>query len=151
MLQQLLAQAQHRVAAAEKEKAAAAVEAVVGPRFQIQTFNAISKVGLSKFGPEFMLTGDAGPLPDGVDAEPHAILLRSHKLQPDEVAPSVRAIARCGAGQSVSQSLPTPTTEHRLTRSRPSPDKGWSCRHVMKVMLGAPVCAQARTTSRSRR
>ena len=114
MLQQLLAQAQHRAAAAEKEKAAAAVEAVAGPRFQIQTFNAISKVGLSKFGPEFMLTGDAGPLPDGVDAEPHAILLRSHKLQPDEVAPSVRAIARCGAGQSVSQSLPTPTTEHEV-------------------------------------
>ncbi len=123
MLQQLLAQAQHRAAAAEKEKAAAAVEAVAGPRFQIQTFNAISKVGLSKFGPEFMLTGDAGPLPDGVDAEPHAILLRSHKLQPDEVAPSVRAIARCGAGQSVSHYQRLPRSIGSLGRAR-HPMKG---------------------------
>ncbi len=34
----------------------------------------------------------------GGDSRPHAILLRSHKLQLDEVESSVRAIARCGAG-----------------------------------------------------
>ena len=31
-------------------------------------------------------------------AEPHAIMLRSHALQDEQVPPSVRAIARCGAG-----------------------------------------------------
>ena len=29
------------------------------------------------------------------------------------------------------QSVPTPSTERRLTRSRPSPDEGWPCHHVM--------------------
>jgi len=67
--------------------------------FQIQGFNAISPVGLNKFPKgQFLLTGSAGTVPDGVKEEPHAIVLRSHKLQPDEVAETVRAIARCGAG-----------------------------------------------------
>merc|ERR1719460_1701902 len=44
------------------------------------------------------MTGSSGPVPAGVADEPHAILLRSHKLKSEEVASSVRAIARCGAG-----------------------------------------------------
>jgi D-3-phosphoglycerate dehydrogenase len=59
--------------------------------FGVQTYNAISPVGLESF---------PSPLYD-ISAElddPHAILLRSHKLNPDEVPTSVRAIARCGAG-----------------------------------------------------
>lgn len=36
---------------------------------------------------------------DEADGRPaHVLMLRSHKLQEEEVAPSVRAIARCGAG-----------------------------------------------------
>jgi len=45
-----------------------------------------------------MLTGSSGKVPDGTGEEPHAVLLRSHKLKTEEVASSVRAIARCGAG-----------------------------------------------------
>lgn len=68
-------------------------------KFQIQTFNAISQVGLGRFpADEFVMTGSSGGLPDGVADEPHSILIRSHKLKPEEVASSVRAIARCGAG-----------------------------------------------------
>jgi len=45
-----------------------------------------------------MLTGSSGKVPDGTGEEPHAVLLRSHKMQSAEIASSVRAIARCGAG-----------------------------------------------------
>jgi hypothetical protein len=59
-------------------------------KYQIKTFNAISPIGLAKF-PESeydVRTGD-------VEAKnAHAILLRSHKLQEDEVPKTVRAIAR---------------------------------------------------------
>lgn len=61
-------------------------------RFQIKTFNKISPVGLSQF-PE-----DVYDVRDGEAANAHAILLRSHKLQEEDVAHTVRAIARCGAG-----------------------------------------------------
>mmetsp|Transcript_21558 Transcript_21558/g.35576 ORF Transcript_21558/g.35576 Transcript_21558/m.35576 type:complete len:493 (-) Transcript_21558:649-2127(-) len=100
ILQKLLQSAQSRA----QEEARAAAEAAMGPpgsgpRFQIQTFNAISPVGLTNFPvSQFMLTGSSGKVPEGIEDEPHAVLLRSHKLQPDEVKPSVRAIARCGAG-----------------------------------------------------
>jgi len=97
LLEQLMKQAKDRAAAEKAAEAAAAAGG--GPRFQVQTFNAISPVGLKSFpSGNFLLTGSSGAVPDGVPDEPHAILLRSHKLQPDEVAPSVRAIARCGAG-----------------------------------------------------
>jgi len=45
-----------------------------------------------------MLTGSAGSVPAGVKKEPHALMLRSHKLKPEDVSETVRAIARCGAG-----------------------------------------------------
>merc|ERR1719182_213125 len=97
LLEALLKQAKQRKAA--EAAAEAAANASAGPRFQVQTFNAISPIGLKGF-PEknFALTGSSGKLPNGVDEEPHAVLLRSHKLQSAEVASTVRAIARCGAG-----------------------------------------------------
>jgi D-3-phosphoglycerate dehydrogenase len=59
-------------------------------KYQIKTFNKISPVGLSRFpADEYdVRTGDAEA------ANAHAILLRSHKLQEEEVPKTVRAIAR---------------------------------------------------------
>lgn len=97
LLEALLKQAKDRQAAVLAAEAAAS--AAAGPRFQIQTFNAISPLGLQKFpAKSFALTGSSGSVPEGVAEEPHAILLRSHKLKSEEVASTVRAIARCGAG-----------------------------------------------------
>ena len=62
-------------------------------KFQVKTYNKISPLGLQKF-PNVQYDikeGDAA-------ANAHAILLRSHKLQEEEVPHTVRAIARCGAG-----------------------------------------------------
>ena len=97
LLEKLMQKAKAR--AAEIEAAEKAAAASAGPRFQVQTFNAISPVGLKAF-PErsFVMTGSSGPVPPGTDEEPHAVLLRSHKVQTEEIMPSVRAIARCGAG-----------------------------------------------------
>jgi len=99
LLEQLLAQTKARAKAEAAAAAAAEAGAGGGPKFQIKTFNAISPIGLKKFpARQFALTGSSGPVPDGVEDEPHAVLLRSHKLQSEEVASSTRAIARCGAG-----------------------------------------------------
>merc|ERR1719149_26507 len=96
LLEQLMKQAKERESV--EKKAAAAANAAAGPKFQIQTFNAISPIGLEAFPTtNFALTGSSGPAPPGGD-EPHAILLRSHKMTSEDVAPTVRAIARCGAG-----------------------------------------------------
>ena len=90
LLEALLKQAKEREAAAAAAEAAA--NASAGPRFQIQTFNAISPVGLKRFpDKQFMLTGSSGSVPSGVSEEPHAILLRSHKLQTPEVIAKVAA------------------------------------------------------------
>lgn len=62
-------------------------------KFQVKTFNKISPDGLRKF-PEKQYEVKAGD----EAANAHAILLRSHKLQEDEIPHTVRAIARCGAG-----------------------------------------------------
>jgi len=96
LLHKLLKASQARLAAAQNP--VADDDAGNGKKFQIQTFNAISPVGLKTFPSKaFAMTGSSGAAPDGND-EPHAILLRSHKLQVDEVSKTVRAIARCGAG-----------------------------------------------------
>jgi D-3-phosphoglycerate dehydrogenase len=59
--------------------------------FKIKTFNSISVHGLNEFGRDkYEVSSDS--------ASPDAILLRSHKLQADEIAAGVRAIARAGAG-----------------------------------------------------
>lgn len=63
-------------------------------KFQIQTFNKISPKGLARFE-----SNSYDVRTDGAEsANAHAILLRSHKLKEEEVAHTVRAIARCGAG-----------------------------------------------------
>ena len=59
-------------------------------KYQIKTFNKISPVGLARF------PGDDYDVRTGDDeaANAHAILLRSHKLQEEDVPKTVRAIAR---------------------------------------------------------
>lgn len=59
-------------------------------KFQIKTFNKISPVGLARF-PEERYDVRQG---DDEAMNAHAILMRSHQLQEDEVAHTVRAIAR---------------------------------------------------------
>lgn len=66
-----------------------------GASFNIQTFNAISPVGLKKFEEGKYKVDESV---EALDNQPMAIMLRSHKLQVEEVAASVRCIARCGAG-----------------------------------------------------
>jgi len=60
-------------------------------QYCIKTYNAISAVGLKRFPTELY---QVSPEAD----EPFAIMLRSHPLKDEEVGPTVRAIARCGAG-----------------------------------------------------
>jgi D-3-phosphoglycerate dehydrogenase / 2-oxoglutarate reductase len=59
--------------------------------FRILTFNRISAGGLARFPVDRYLVGPELSAPD-------AILLRSHPLQAETVATSVRAIGRAGAG-----------------------------------------------------
>lgn len=64
-------------------------------KFTVQTFNKISPKGLKLFGEDDY---DVRATGEGSIGNAHAILLRSHKLQEDEIMHTVRAIARCGAG-----------------------------------------------------
>ena len=57
----------------------------------IKTYNAIAPVGLARFSANHYNVGAEVEQPD-------AMLLRSHKLGVDELSPSLRAIARAGAG-----------------------------------------------------
>jgi len=59
--------------------------------FKIRTFNAISVKGLERFPRQSYEVGSEIGKSD-------AMLLRSHKLQADEIGESVTAIARAGAG-----------------------------------------------------
>lgn len=59
--------------------------------YKIQTFNKISKKGLDLFDHDLYEVASEMIHPD-------AILLRSHKLDPDKVLESVKCIARAGAG-----------------------------------------------------
>ena len=59
-------------------------------KYQIKTFNKISPVGLARFQKDNYDVRVA----DEQAANAHAILLRSHKLQEDDVPTTVRAIAR---------------------------------------------------------
>ena len=59
--------------------------------FKIRTFNAISVRGLERFPRQSYEVGSETGSAD-------AMLLRSHKLQTDEISASVTAIARAGAG-----------------------------------------------------
>lgn len=58
--------------------------------FNIKTYNQISAKGLDRFSPAYQVG------PDVANAD--AILLRSQKLQGEPIDPSVKAVARAGAG-----------------------------------------------------
>lgn len=60
-------------------------------KYKIRTINAIAAEGLEKFPlANYELSGEI--------ADPHAILLRSHKLQPEDITSNLKAVARAGAG-----------------------------------------------------
>ena len=59
--------------------------------YRVKTFNKIAPTGLGRF-PDHGF--DVGP----VVSDPHAILLRSHKLTDDELSMSLAAVARAGIG-----------------------------------------------------
>ncbi len=59
--------------------------------FRVKTFNNIAQVGLDQFDTEQFTVSSEVDSPD-------ALLLRSHKLQAEEIDESVRAIGRAGAG-----------------------------------------------------
>ena len=61
--------------------------------FHIMTFNKISPLGLTRFPSDkyYVVAGDGE---DSSKSNAHAILLRSHKLQENQVPHTVRAIAR---------------------------------------------------------
>jgi D-3-phosphoglycerate dehydrogenase len=59
--------------------------------FRILTLNQISPLGLKSFDPHHYTVGDN-------IAEPDAILVRSHNMLQMNIAPSVKAIGRAGAG-----------------------------------------------------
>lgn len=58
--------------------------------FNVKTFNNIAQIGLDQFGDNYSVS------PEAENAD--AILLRSHKLQPEEITADVKAIGRAGAG-----------------------------------------------------
>jgi D-3-phosphoglycerate dehydrogenase len=96
LLEKMLSLAKER-----KEKEAAAVptpdagDGYTGNGFTIKTFNAISPVGLNKYPKgKYVISGDENDLPES----PMGIMLRSHKMQLEDVPPTVRGIVRCGAG-----------------------------------------------------
>ncbi len=60
-------------------------------KYRIAVYNAISARGLERFPTPSYIVGKSISAPD-------AILLRSHALALDEIAPSVKAIGRAGAG-----------------------------------------------------
>ena len=59
--------------------------------YKVRTYNAIAPVGLSRFDSAKYAVGPE-------QAQPDALLLRSHKLAVEEITPGLRAIARAGAG-----------------------------------------------------
>jgi len=63
-------------------------------KYTIKTYNKISPKGLERFPSDLYNVSGA----DEDSSPANALLLRSHKLQEEEVDVSVRAIARCGAG-----------------------------------------------------
>ena len=59
--------------------------------YKIRTFNTIAVRGLERFSRDTYEVGSE-------ISDPHAILLRSHKLSAELLTPSLRAVARAGAG-----------------------------------------------------
>ena len=71
--------------------------------FRIRTYNQISDVGLSRLPLDSYQVG-----PDM--EEPHALILRSHKLHDEVIPDSVLAVARAGAGVN---NIPVDEYTHR--------------------------------------
>jgi D-3-phosphoglycerate dehydrogenase len=95
LLERILQLAKDRKDSSEAGSGDAGEDAYHGDPFNVLTFNAISQKGLDRFPPgRYAVSGESAELP----GEPMAIMLRSHKLQESDVAPSVRGIVRCGAG-----------------------------------------------------
>mmetsp|Transcript_779 Transcript_779/g.1019 ORF Transcript_779/g.1019 Transcript_779/m.1019 type:complete len:533 (-) Transcript_779:484-2082(-) len=71
-------------------------------KYRVHTYNKVSPIGLAKFPAQFYIVEDAVTVKKehttSVAPQAQALLLRSHKLQVDEIDYPVRAIARCGAG-----------------------------------------------------
>lgn len=59
--------------------------------YKIRTYNNIASRGLERFSREYFAVGSE-------IIDPHAMLLRSYKLCADDLSPSLRAVARAGAG-----------------------------------------------------
>src|SRR6185437_13200240 len=59
-------------------------------KFNVRTYDAISPVGLDRFGPDYRVGPDAD--------RPDALMLRSHNLHNETIDDSVLAIGRAGAG-----------------------------------------------------
>lgn len=90
-----LAKERKQAEASAPKAASSPADGYDGKGFTIKTFNAISPVGLDKYPKgKYVVSGDESELPD----PPMGIMLRSHKLQLDDVPPTVRGIVRCGAG-----------------------------------------------------
>ena len=64
---------------------------MAAPRFRVAVYNAVSARGLQRMpSPEFAVAKGM--------ADPDAILLRSHVLAESDIAPTVKAVGRCGTG-----------------------------------------------------
>lgn len=63
----------------------------VNMAYSIKTFNKIAQIGLDQFSAEHVSVDEQA-------ADPHAIVLRSHKLHDMTVNPNLLAIGRAGAG-----------------------------------------------------
>lgn len=59
--------------------------------YKIRTYNNIASRGLERFSKQYFDVGSE-------IVDPHAMLLRSYKLRADDLSPSLRAVARAGAG-----------------------------------------------------
>ena len=66
--------------------------------FRIRTYNQIALRGLERFPRDrFEVASEL--------SEPDALLLRSHPLGGDDIPPTVKAVARAGAGDEVGRHL----------------------------------------------
>ncbi len=71
--------------------------------YKILTLNQISPLGLARLPADQYEVGNAVAAPD-------ALLLRSHKLSPNDIGSSIKAIARAGAGVN---NIPVPACNER--------------------------------------
>ena len=97
----------------------------------IKTYNTISTKGLDRFERDRYEVGQD-------IAHPEAILLRSHKLQPEEILDSVAAIARAGAGVN---NIPV---EHCTARGIPVFNTPGANANAVKELVAAAMLLASR-------